>query len=70
MLVKANIKIIVFSLHMSYSPIKVIDIFNFKLDIIVLYEAGMVNLNNISNLLALNVLNNLIKSLSILLKPL
>ena len=39
MLVKANIKIIVFSLHMSYSPTKVIDklilrelIMVFKLD--------------------------------------
>ena len=52
------------------TPIKLIEILSFKLDIIVLYELGITNLNNIWYLFAPKDFNNLIFLSSVLIKPL
>lgn len=60
MLVRTNIKIIVFSLHVSYSPIK--DILMFILNAFIMFclLLGKITLENICHLVALKLFNNII----------
>ena len=60
MLVKANIKIIVFSLHMSYSPIKDILMLILKAFMIFILLLGNITLEKICHLLALKLFRSVI----------